>query len=359
MIPQEIKSILEKYQDSNSTEIQAINNNIQNIIRELKSVRKHLSLQLHEFTDSETVNDKEDELFQDLKILKKYINGLEVTPYKILDIESLVTFTKNVHLTLISDDLCPACNVKLIKYQIYYQRRVANKIKNESVSGYRCPTCNHLFVADYEIEDFNFEQTNIIVKKSSDKIAFQDTIVIFNINKCSSHNHAIEDIKCNIPIIVPSGEIVYAEFPIIHCKTCKRYIMLKSTYDTINGIPACIVIDESKVSGYTENDFLYGDSSGSKLHQYGYNVNCQDNLTVEQRHTILSMQLLSGNITKGEICSILDTNINRGSNRQESKRDWSKAVTKWKADKEYVLSLDLEKESERIGIDKLILKYRK
>lgn len=60
--------------------------------------------------------------------------------------------------------------------------------------------------------------------------------------------------------------------------------MLKSTYDTINGIPACIIIDDTNSSNqqYTENDFIYGENSGSKLHQYGYNVNNQDKLTEEQ-----------------------------------------------------------------------------
>ena len=136
--------------------------------------------------------------------------------------------------------------------------------------------------------------------------------------------------------------------------------MLKSDYDRINGIPACIIIDETySKREYSENDFFYGENSGSKLYQHGYNVNCNDNLTVEQRHTILTMQLLSNNITKGEICSILDTNINRGENRKQSKRDWSKAVAKWKSDKEFVMNIDLEKEAKRINIDRLILKFRK
>ena len=136
--------------------------------------------------------------------------------------------------------------------------------------------------------------------------------------------------------------------------------MLKSEYDRLKGIPACVIINETyNRTHYTENDFFYGDRGGSKLYQYGYNVNCADKLTVEQRHAILTMQLLANNITKGEIYSILDTNISSGMKRKDSKKDWSKAVEKWKADKEFVSGLDLEKEAQKYSIDRLILKYRK
>lgn len=268
-------------------------------------------------------------------------------------------FTRKVCPYIVNDDLCPFCNVKLISHNIFYQEKNNGVICDKSIKWHKCPNCKKLFALDHDIIDFNSTNTNVEFNtKYYNKVLFHDTIVIFNINKCSSHNHEIEDLTCELPIIKSNGEVEYTSVPIIYCKTCKRYIMLKSVYDGLNGVPACIIINETRnKNDYTENDFQHGDNGGSKLYQYGYNVNCNDNLTVEQRHTILSMQLLSNNLTKGEICSTLDTNINNGLKRKSSKRDWSNAVSKWKADKEFVQKINLERENEKININKLILKF--
>lgn len=368
MFPEELTKLLNKHKDSNHIQIENINSNIKDIIKSLKNIRNNLSSELFKINTSDEIVDAT-EILADIKTLKEQISYIETLPIQTENkttevsekLSEIPRFTNKVILHSSEDDICLHCNVKFTQHHIRYQRIINNKLCSETKFWYKCPVCNRLFIIDYEIEDFDFSNTNITIKKrAKDKINFADAIVIFNINKCSKHNHDIEDVKCEIPIIVSTGEVMYGKFPLIHCKTCNKYIMLKSTYDTINGVPACIIVDETNSSSqYTENEFYYGDSSGSKLHQYGYNVNNQDKLTEEQRHTILSLQLLSENITKGEICSILDTNIARGSNRKESKRDWSKAVSKWKADKEYVLNLDLEKESKRVDIDKLVLRFSK
>lgn len=175
---------------------------------------------------------------------------------------------------------------------------------------------------------------------------------------CSKQNHDIEDIICDIPITKSDGDIAYESVRISHCKKCNKYVLLKSDFDSLDGIPACCVIDETHPKSNSDNsDFNYEEKGGSKLYQYGYSVNCSDKLTDEQRHSILLMQLLSENMTKGEICSTLDTNIQSGLKRKDSKKDWSNAVAKWKADRKFVQYLDLEKEYDRIDIDRLILKF--
>lgn len=221
--------------------------------------------------------------------------------------------------------------------------------------------CHKKFAIANEIKDFYSYNTDISFnKKYYNKTYHCDAIVIFNINKCSKHNHKIEDLVCDLPIIDKEGNLKYQTVDIIHCKTCNRFIMLKSIYDNLHGTPVNPIIDDTYgASNLTENDFYYGDKGGSKLRQYGYNVNCNDKLTVEQRQKILLVHLLAKDITQGEIYSILDTNINRGIHRIDSKRDWSNAVEKWKMDKLYVQQLDLETESKKINIDKIILKFRR
>lgn len=368
MFPEEIIEILQKYQDSNCNPIIKINKNISEIISHLEKINENIASQLHNhLTMKNTDNTKE--LLNDSSTLIEYINSI-----KMLEISKSETnqgiateeiseeltpiFEKKVHPYIVSDDICPFCNVKLTNHTIFYQRNINNKLTNEIVLWDRCPACNKLFALDCEVDDFDFNNTNIIFNSEyCDKTEFNDAIVVSNINKCSNHNHKIEDVNCELPVIMSNGEIIQKIVPVIHCNTCRKYVMLKSTYNNLNGIPICVIIDETCSGSFTENDFYYGDGSGSKLNQYGYNVNCVDKLSIEQRHTILKTLLLAKYITKGEIYSILDTNIKRGSNRNESRRNWSKAVEKWQSDKKYVENIDLDEETKKINIDKLILKY--
>lgn len=356
MFPKEISDILVKYQNITLDEVLNINNDINKIICNLKSIRGNLSKELSRLTDNDSIDNFEDEIFQDIKTLRNYINL--ITFIELSD-ETIPSFDKCVYPYLVSDDICPFNNEKMKPHLIHYKRRINNCIYDESVEWYKCPVCNKLFVLDIDAEHFVFDNTNIILSdKYYNKILYHDVIVISDINKCSSQDHDIDDLECELPVIEPDGNIIYQTVPISHCITCNRYVMLKSIYDNLSGVPACVIIDETKnKSEHAENQTTY-EEKGSKLYQYGYNVNCIENLTPEQRHTILVMQLALNNITKNEIYSILDTNINRWSNRKESKRDGSKAVAKWKEDKEFVKNIDLEKEIETINIGKLILKYK-
>ena len=376
MFPNEIKQILEKYNDEVAEEISNINLAAERIKDALKSVNTVLMQELISYAKNTGIEniEKEKQILEDSQILREYIASLELldfTTYNEPDnlIEnkkrdyriSMREFGSNVYLYIIADDICPICNEKLIPHKIYYCKKENSQIVNRSLQGYRCSNCNKLFVLDSDLSKIVIDETNIFLKTEYyHKISFFDTIVIFNINKCSAHNHSVEDVKCDLPIIMQNGEIQYVRVPIIHCKTCKRYIMLKSTYDNLKGIPICAISNETRdVRQYTDSDFIYSDKGGSKLYQYGYNVNCSDKLTAEQRHTILLTQLLSNNITKGEIYSILDTNIHNGKMREHSKKDWHNAVEKWQSDKKYVESIDLELPYERINISRLILKYTK
>lgn len=376
MFPDEVKRILEKYNGEVAEEISSINLATERIRDALKSVNSFLIGELVSYSKNTEINnlEKESQILKDSQILREYIYALKLLDFRTQintdklpeykkrdDKAGLQEFGKNVSLYVIANNICPTCNVKLIPHEINYQERKRERIVDKIIIGYRCPACNKLFALDIDLSKIAIENTNILLKTEYyNKVSFHDTIVIFNINKCSAHNHSIEDVKCDLPVILPSGKVQYVKVPIIHCKTCKRYIMLKSTYDNLNGVPICAISNETRdVKQHTESDFIYSDKGGSKLYQYGYNVNCSDKLTTEQRHTILLTQLLANNLTKGEIYSILDTNIHNGKMRENSKKDWKNAVEKWQFDKKYVESVDLDLPYERINISRLILKYTK
>lgn len=372
MLPKEIVDILIKYQGNQNDPIYDINYSINkmngafyNIVTSLKEVQMVLSSYLNNSITKDIVHDNENEVLNDLKILRTYINRIE--SFRICETqheqEKLSEYIPRVsHLVyIIQDKKCPCCNKNLFPCTIKYRRKKDNILYEETVDWYICKMCHKKFAIVDEIKDFYSYNTDISFdKKYYNKMYHCDAIVIFNINKCSKHNHQIEDLICDLPIIDKDGNLKYQTIDIIHCKTCNRFIMLKSVYDNLHGTPVNPIIDDTyNTSNLTENDFYYGDKGGSKLRQYGYNVNCNDKLTVEQRQKILLVHLLAKDITQGEIYSILDTNINRGMHRIDSKRDWSNAVEKWKMDKAYVQQLDLESESKMINIDKIILKFRR
>lgn len=372
MLPKEIVDILIKYQKDLehsvfeiNYSINEINNATHNIFASLKQVQMSLGYYLNNSVTKNIVHDNENEILNDLKTLRTYINSIE--SFRICktqqEQEKLSEYIPRTSHTIyiIQDNICPYCNEKLFPHTIKYQRKKDNILYEESVDWYICKMCHKKFAIANEIKDFYSYNTDISFnKKYYNKTYHCDAIVIFNINKCSKHNHKIEDLVCDLPIIDKEGNLKYQTVDIIHCKTCNRFIMLKSIYDNLHGTPVNPIIDDTYgASNLTENDFYYGDKGGSKLRQYGYNVNCNDKLTVEQRQKILLVHLLAKDITQGEIYSILDTNINRGIHRIDSKRDWSNAVEKWKMDKLYVQQLDLETESKKINIDKIILKFRR
>lgn len=369
MLPEDVVSVLMKHQGDVAEEISNINLAIERISDALKLTNALLIDSLSSYAKkSETSNlDKEVELLNDSKILRAYIESMKQICITVQDDELITSVNpkrsvlkKNRTVFVLPDTFCPICHQELIKHFKNYHAIDNGLMVNKFEEWYRCP--NHpgrIFSPDTDVVKFDTQNTNVKFNlQYYNKISLHDAIVIFNINKCANHNHEIEDVECNLPVIMPNGEIKYQDVPIIHCKSCNRYVMLKSVYDKLSGVPLCVIKDETKVTYQTtEEQFIYSDKGGSKLHQYGYNVNCNDKLTVEQRHTILLTQLLAKNITKGEIYSILDTNIQNGLKRKDSKKDWSNAVSKWQSDRKYVEDVDLNLSHERINISRLILKY--
>lgn len=356
MLPDNIIDTLQKYQDSISEEISVINLSIERISDALNTVNSILTNTLHKsvMDANETNIKRECELLHDSQVLRDYIRIINPVLFKNVEIQN----TREQILHVICKAACPICERKLIEFPLQQTICDNGNIDSKSIKCYKCPQCNNeIFILENDAEDINTSNIQLDFKYYH-KISFEDVIVIFNINKCSKHNHKIEDLNCELPLISPSGEIISQSIPIIHCKTCRKYVMLKTDYDKLKGVPLCQINDESHScdkNNFSENDFIYSNSGGSKLKRYGYNVNCHDKLTPEQRHRILLIQLLSKNITKSEIYSILDTNINNGLNRMGSKKDWSNAVEKWKADRRYVESLNLE--SSDIDIKKITLKF--
>lgn len=76
MFPEEIKIILEKYKEDNVQELQIINKNVSEITEQLKLICAQLSQKMSELMSGVDISTEEDELLQNSKILRKYINSI-------------------------------------------------------------------------------------------------------------------------------------------------------------------------------------------------------------------------------------------------------------------------------------------
>lgn len=183
-------------------------------------------------------------------------------------------------------------------------------------------------------------------------INFADVIVLSNINYCTYKGHSVDDVIAHIPTFTPDGKIKYIDMNLTYCNQCDKYIMLKSDFKSISGIIACEVIDETTSYNYNNSDSIEISQSESLLYKYGYNVKTKENISDKQRHLILAAVIESGILTRDQICSHLDTLIERGSKIDK----WKLATQKWTQDRQYVKKYNSSHLPE-ILLNKVILKY--
>lgn len=340
-----------------------INNNIQDIICYLKNIKKNLSHKIFEINLSDKIYDDNIiiDIQNDIKSIKELIKHFEKLKQNIIDItsriEQKVIFDTQIYLYVIDDNLCPECNVKLYPLYIDYQKNIDGNIDNyERIEGYECQCCKKIFAMQYDINDIDFTDTNITLDyrylKDENQLTFNDVIVLSNLISCTTKEHSLKDIIAQIPIISANGSIDFIRLNISYCSNCNKYIMLKNDFKEIDGIVACKVIDKTTIRNRNDSDIIEIKQYESILYQYGYNVKAKDNLSDKQRHLILAAVVESGILTREQICSHLDTLIERGSKIEK----WKDATKKWRQDRHYVKGYNVNNLS-KILIEKVILKY--
>lgn len=368
MFPEKIVEILQKYQTYNFNELNSINNSISGITNQLKSVRSNLSKELSKLVDNDNINDKEQELLDDTKTLRNYIQSIQLLKIENKSLNDILheeiaeefllpAFDKKVYPYLVSDDICPFCNCKMSRHLVHYQRIVDSNLKNESVMWNRCTACKRLFVLDYDAEEFDFNETNIVLNEEKynaiPPIDIYSVIVLSNTLNCSS-NHNTDDLIAKIPVLNEDGEISYLKINASYCYECKRFTILKNDFTAIKDIIMCKVIDEtSDHLNNPENEFDI-EQKRSILFQYGYNVQTKKNLSELQRHIILSSIIEAQIMNRRDVINHINTLIDRGSKISS----WNNATQKWKEDKKFVSEYKSDTLPEVI-FNNIILKYRK
>lgn len=358
MLPKDIVDILQKYLNENSNLIEEINNNISNIKNTLCHINQILANQVHQLLIDMETNNNEDEIIKDSRALRQYIKSIQLidTKDEFKERES-PEFSKKVYPYLISDDLCPFCNTKLSPHKIHYQRIIDNRLNSENVMWYKCKACHRLFALDYDIEDFEFENTNICLNKDKyetiSQLDIYSVIVLSNTRMCSINNHRTSDVTAKLPVLDKDGNVTYFQLHASYCFECNRFTILKSDFNVIKDIVICKVIDETTEYQNEISDDFEIEQKESILTQYGYNVQTQKDLSEQQRHMILSSLIEAHIMTRREIIDHITTLIDRGSKIPK----WKLATQKWREDRQFVGEYKSE-ELPNVIFDKIILKYK-
>lgn len=367
MFSEEIIRILLKYQNDNNKVLHNINDHISSIIENLYIVNENLAEQIKKLVLDKDTDNNAEEIVNDSITLRNYIKSIQLLNINdIVSNESLIetseelappTFEKKVYPYLVADDICPFCNYKMSRHLVHYQRIVNSQLKNEDVMWNRCPACKRLFVLDYDAEEFDFNDTNVVLNKEKydtiPPIDIYSIIVLSNTLNCSS-NHNTDDLIAKIPVLNEDGEISYLKINASYCYNCKRFTILKNDFIAIKDIVMCKVIDEtSDYSNNSENEFDF-EQRRSVLFQYGYNVQTKKNLSEKQRHIILSSIIEAQIMNRRDVINHINTLIDRGSKIPS----WNNATQKWKEDKQFVSGYKSDTLPE-VVFNNIILKYKK
>lgn len=352
MFTDELINVLEKYQGHYIDEINQLNQSINDIVKTLEKIRNSLIDNL-----SEILKDRQESkaLYDNIQLLNEQIDKINIIPIAKND-NTKYSFRQKVRVFKVEDDLCPECYVKLMPFNIHYDRYCNQQIYQQNIKWYRCPICKKFFALDIDLESFDIENTNIeIVDKYYNQIPKIDVyslIVLSNTLNCSK-NHKTKDIMAQLPVMDSNGDLHTELVSASYCFDCKRFTILKDTFKNIDGIILCKIVDETSESIPSDTSEIEIVQKQSVLYQYGYNVQTQKNLSDKQRHTILSLMIEANIMSRREIIQHLISLISRGSKIPL----WKNATQKWTEDKEYVEHYN-ENSLPQIYFDKLILKYR-
>ena len=158
-------------------------------------------------------------------------------------------------------------------------------------------------------------------------------IIVTNNRECIFSNHAITDISGILRIVSPSGDIKNYNIPVIYCKSCATYYILKKDYKLAKekGVILCQIIKKKDYENRTNNkNKIIGKES--RIHELGYNVRQGSKYTNEQRQSILANIIENTDINKDEIQYLIRKCINQ----HKTQNNYSNAIRLWEADYQFL-----------------------
>ncbi len=178
-----------------------------------------------------------------------------------------------------------------------------------------------------------------IEKKTDCLDTKKDFLVRINAFKCINSGHLLMDINATIKIVTYYGEIEIISISAGYCKSCKKYYILESEYQSLKkrGTLICRIV-ENNIFISKEHEGHLVLNQESLLHILGYNVNAKDDFSETHRHLVLKTILEDNLLSKFEIINHIDYLINRGRNNPLL----ANAISKWEADRSFVRLYDVK-----------------
>ena len=233
--------------------------------------------------------------------------------------------------------LCPACGSTLKDIQMYFKNDKTPIMQPKSIK--QCVKCSASYGRItsfdkkpysmykfsqyfYQEEKFGEDGKHIVLKAG-------DFLTRHNLSGCLNNGHSLEDIMARIRIVTKDGKEIEQDIPAVRCDTCGRLFILEKEYERIIkiGAPLCPIVENEywRKASDKSKEWTESEARGSILYVHGYNVNAYNNLTANQRHSILNTLMTDEVLTKAQICSHLDMLIQRAGSQpllQTAKKKW-------------------------------------
>lgn len=183
-------------------------------------------------------------------------------------------------------------------------------------------------------------------------IEVTDFIVRTVLSKCVHEEHELLNVNALVKIM--SKHIIKEySFPAMFCNTCKKYYIYENTYQRMKHIGhiCCKVIEYNALKEAGSGSFGEWQKK-SMLSLYGYNVNCNSNLSEQKRHEILDFIIENNIMSPYEVINHLEMFANLRNNQPNMK----KAIEKWHDDIAYVQDKNV-KGLYNVRVNRIVKKY--
>lgn len=164
------------------------------------------------------------------------------------------------------------------------------------------------------------------------EVGFEDFVVKSHKKRCI-YNHKSVFIKARFSLLTKQGDVIEKDIPAGYCATCKCFFIIQSDYEELKkwGVPLCQQLSENEFISIVRGSRVQLNIH-SKLNILGYSVGKKDELSEEQRHTILALALDKGIYTKAQLDDFLRWLINSRAYNEHMKD----AISKWEKDRLFI-----------------------
>lgn len=173
------------------------------------------------------------------------------------------------------------------------------------------------------------------VKANGKKLSSSELIVYGSSSCAVSNTHKTNKVPIAVPVWTSNKKVEHYDTDASFCPSCKCYYMDSTNYYglTRKGIICCRNATRSYYLENKDKDGFRNFNPESVIHQYGYNVNQQDDLSSRTRQEILTMVVRANIWTKQKVISFLEGRIRLANN---NRKHMASAISRWEEDISFV-----------------------